>query len=103
MSETRVDTDAVLSRVVGTAEQWRELGRRLQEPFDPSDVDFRVQGKANEQTGRAQVVAYVDARAVQERLDAVVGPGAWSFDWEPLIVDKGEVQIAKGTVTINGV
>jgi hypothetical protein len=84
-------------------EDWDDIARRLREPFDPSDVDFRVQGKANEQTGKAQCVAYVDARAVQDRLDAVVGIGNWSFDWQPLIVDKGEVMVAKGTVTIFGV
>ncbi len=84
-------------------EYWREISTRLQEPFDPQDVDFRVQGKVNEQTGRGQVVAYIDARAVQDRLDAVVGAGNWSFDWQPLVIDKGEVMIAKGTLTINGV
>src|SRR5215469_11844378 len=86
-----------------TREQWDDIARQLSEPFDPRDVDFRVQGKANEQTGRAQVVAYIDARAVQERLDAVVGAGNWSFDWQPLVIDKGEVMVAKGTVTICGV
>jgi hypothetical protein len=86
-----------------TREEWDEIARRLREPFDPNDVDFRVQGKASEQTGKAQVVAYVDARVVQDRLDAVVGIGNWSFDWQPLVIDKGEVMVAKGTVTILGV
>ncbi|HLZ25247.1 MAG TPA: Rad52/Rad22 family DNA repair protein [Ktedonobacterales bacterium] len=84
-------------------EQWDEIARQLREPFDPKDVDFRVQGRANEQTGRAQAVAYIDARAVQDRLDVVVGAGNWSFDWQPLVIDKGEVMVAKGTVTIFGV
>jgi hypothetical protein len=82
---------------------WDEIASRLREPFDPADVDFRVQGRANEQTGRAQVVAYIDARAVQDRLDAVVGAGNWSFDWTPLVIDKGEVMVAKGTIIIHGV
>lgn len=81
---------------------WAEIGRRLREPFNPDSVEFRVQGKAN-QNGKAQVVAYVDARCVQDRLDDVVGPGAWSFDWSPLVVEKGDVQVAKGTVSIHGV
>lgn len=93
-----VDTCQQLSR-----EQWDEIARQLREPFDPRDVDFRVQGRANEQTGRAQVVAYIDARSVQDRLDAVVGAGNWSFDWQPLVIDKGEVMVAKGTLTIFGV
>jgi len=82
---------------------WQRIGAALREPFDPRDVDFRVQGRANEQTGRAQVVAYIDARAVQDRLDAVVGPGSWSFDWQPLVIDKGQVMVAKGILTIHGV
>lgn len=86
-----------------TREQWDEIAGQLREPFDPKDVDFRVQGKANEQTGRAQVVAYIDARVVQDRLDAVVGAGSWSFDWTPLVIEKGEVMIAKGTLTVYGI
>ncbi|WIG57682.1 MAG: Putative DNA-binding protein Erf [Ktedonobacterales bacterium] len=84
-------------------DEWNNISQRLQEPFDPTEVDFRVQGRANEQTGRAQVVAYIDARAVQDRLDEVVGAGNWSFDWIPLVIDKGEVMVAKGTLTIMGV
>lgn len=76
---------------------------RLRAPFDPDEVDFRAQGRANEQTGRAQVVAYIDARAVQDRLDTVIGPEHWSFDWTPLVIDNGEVMVAKGTLTIHGV
>ena len=86
-----------------TREQWDDISRRLQEPFDPREVDFRVQGKVNEQSGRAQVVAYIDARAVQDRLDAVVGAGNWSFDWTPLVVDRGEVMVTKGVLTLYGV
>ena len=86
-----------------TAEQWEDIARRLREPFDPGEVDFRVQGRANEQTGRGQVVAYIDARVVQDRLDAVVGAGNWSFDWTPLVIDNGEVMVAKGTLTVHGI
>ena len=82
---------------------WRELGEKLRRPFDPNDVDFRVQGRVSEQTGKGQVVAYIDARLVQDRLDAVVGPGEWTFEWEPIVVEKGDVQVAKGTLTIHGV
>lgn len=86
-----------------STDEWQRIARALQAPFEPSDVDFRVQGRANEQTGRAQVVAYVDARVVQDRLDSVVGAGGWSFDWTPLVVENGEVMIAKGTLAVHGV
>lgn len=86
-----------------SSEQWREIARGLQAPFARTDVEFRVQGRANDSTGRAQVVAYVDARVVQDRLDDVVGPGNWSFDWEPVAIENGQVMLAKGTLTILGV
>jgi len=82
---------------------WRALGRELCAPFAPEAVEWRVQGKATPNQ-RAQLVAYVSARAVAERLDTVVGPGAWSFDWQPLHLDTaGEVQTARGVLTIYGV
>lgn len=85
------------------SEQWRAVARRLQAPFERGDVEFRVQGRVSDSSGRAQVVAYVDARVVQDRLDDVVGPGNWSFDWEPVAIENGQVMLAKGTLTILGV
>jgi hypothetical protein len=95
------DSKTVIEQI--PSERWEEVSLRLRAPFSPEEVDFRVQGRANEQTGRGQVVAYIDARSVQDRLDAVVGAGNWSFDWTPVVVDNGEVQVAKGTLTIYGV
>jgi len=86
-----------------TAVDWRAIGRELAAPFAPEAVEWRVQGKAAPGQ-RAQVVAYISARAVAERLDSVVGPGGWAFDWQPLHVDAaGEVQTARGVLTIYGV
>jgi hypothetical protein len=95
--QTAQTTEELLAQI-----DWKEISDRLQAPFDPKDVDFRVQGKVNE-SNRGQVVAYIDARVVQDRLDTVVGAGAWSFDWTPLVIENGEVMIAKGTLTIHGV
>lgn len=77
---------------------------RLRAPFDPAEVDFRIQSKFD-RGGKpsAVVVAYIDARTVQDRLDAVVGPQNWAFDWEPVAVVNGTVAAAKGTLTICGV
>jgi hypothetical protein len=76
----------------------------LRAPFDPAEVDFRIQS-TYERNGKTQavVVAYVDARAVQDRLDKVVGPANWSFDWTPLIQTNTAITAAKGTLTICGV
>ena len=91
-------------RPVETREiDWRAVGASLCAPFAPEQVEWRIQGKGGPGV-RAQLVAYVSARAVAERLDDVVTPGGWSFDWQPLHVDaKGEVQTARGVLTIHGV
>jgi len=81
---------------------WLVIGDDLRAPFDPADVDFRVQGKPGK-SGKVQVVCYVDARVVADRLDDTVGPGAWSFTWQAIHLERGEVQLAQGTLAIHGV
>lgn len=85
-----------------TTIDWRDIGEKLRAPFNPEDVDFRPQGNPNA-NGKAQAICYIDARTVADRLDEVVGPGAWSFTYQPIVIDKGEVQLAKGILTIHGV
>ena len=88
---------------MSTDPDWNIIAAELAAPFDPMDVDFRVQGKAST-SGKVQVLAYIDARAVQERLDRVVGPQNWTFEWSPVAIDaKGDIQCAKGTITIYGI
>lgn len=79
--------------------EWQAISQQLKAPFAPAEVDFRVQGKATEQ-GRGQIVAYIDARAVQDRLDSVVGTEGWSFTWEPVAVVNGVVKVAKGSLRL---
>lgn len=81
---------------------WEKIQSGFAMPFLPEQVEFRVQGRPNEQ-GQAAVVAYVDARAVAQRLDDVVGAGAWSFDWEALAIGETGVTIVKGRLTVHGV
>jgi hypothetical protein len=53
----------------------------LAAPFDPSEVKHKpgiVSGN------RALALAYVDARAIQDRLDEVVGVDGWQDDYECL-------------------
>ena len=49
---------------------------RLAQPFDPSVVRWRA-GSSNKDRTRALALAYVSARDVMDRLDAVVGPENW--------------------------
>lgn len=81
---------------------WRAIGAALAAPFDPAEVEWRPQGKTGPGK-RVQLLPYVDARDVQDRLDAVCGVGGWSFELEPVVVDAGELRVARGRLTIHGV
>ena len=48
----------------------------LSAPFPPQDVDWRL-GKTVADKGCGLALAYIDARAAMDRLDAVCGPGGW--------------------------
>lgn len=56
--------------------------KRLTEPFAPQDIEWRV-GRAgkNAKGVWATVLAYITARAIQERLDEVFGPGGWKNEF----------------------
>jgi hypothetical protein len=58
--------------------------KALQAPFDPQNIDWRVQrsGINNNGQGWVQVVAYIDNRAVQQRLDDVCGPENWRDEYD---------------------
>lgn len=85
-----------------TKVQWDTISAELQAPFDPEEVDFRPQSTSKD-SKKGQAICYVDRDVIAARLDAVVGAGNWSFDFVPLVMDKGVVQLAKGTLTIYGV
>jgi hypothetical protein len=71
-------TTAQKSLFTGSAS---ELTRALSEPFEPSEVRFKP---AAVNGNRALALAYVDARAIQDRLDAVLGVDGWQDDYECL-------------------
>jgi hypothetical protein len=81
---------------------WQTVGAALAAPFDPEQVEWRPQGKTAP-GARVQLVAYVDARTVMERLDAVCGAGGWSFALEPIVSDAADLRVARGRLTIGGV
>ncbi len=62
----------------------------LREPFLPGMVQWKAQSTTKDKK-RALAVAYIDARAVMDRLDAVVGAGQWYDQYRVLrIADSGE-------------
>ena len=51
---------------------------KLKEPFSADDIEWRVQRSGTNSKGPwAMVLAYVTARAIQDRLDDVCGPENW--------------------------
>jgi hypothetical protein len=58
---------------------------KLADKFHEKDLDWRAQrtGLTKDGSPWAIVVPYVDARAIMDRLDAVVGPGNWQDEYEP--------------------
>lgn len=50
----------------------------LRSPFPEKDIEWRVQSSRN---GKARVLAYVDARAIMDRLDEVQGPQFWQDEY----------------------
>lgn len=59
--------------------------KQLLEPFPPGDIEWRVQKKV---TGGAMLCAYLTARAVMDRLDAVFGVGGWEDSYETIVLGK---------------
>jgi len=53
-----------------------DIFEQLAAPFDPSEVDWRVGSTTKDKT-KGMALAYIDARTVMDRLDAVCGPAGW--------------------------
>jgi hypothetical protein len=65
----------------------RDLFRRLAAPFEPSEIEWKAQAVKD---NRALAVAYIDARCVEDRLDAVVGPDCWEDEY--VLLPDGNVE-----------
>lgn len=57
---------------------YEEFGK----PFDPGDVSWKLQ-LTNKDKTKGLAVAYLDARAISERLDMVVGQTRWKDEYRP--------------------
>ena len=71
----------------------RTIREELSKPFAPEDLEWRIQ-YADEKKSRGIVVPYVTNRAIQSRLDDVVGVDGWYNDYKPWHgTNKKEAQI----------
>lgn len=68
-----------------------ELAKKLQAPFEESDIKWRVQQAGIPSSGKPYVMAipYVSNRAIQKRLDEVFGPFGWENAYMPTPDGKG--------------
>jgi len=73
--------------VVGVAGWSLAVAEALLRPFPAGMVGWKAQ-TVTKQGDRALAVAYVDARAVQDRLDEVVGPDGWCDEYR-LLTQQG--------------
>lgn len=54
----------------------KDIERELKKPFRPDEIEYRISAKSQDKT-KGLAVAYIQARAVQNRLDEVIGFNNW--------------------------
>ena len=67
----------------------QEILKELKGPFPYEDVDWKVQVMNKDKT-KSMAVAYLDSRAIQKRLDEVVGAMNWRNEFM-LWQDKSQI------------
>lgn len=69
-----------------------KLFEKLSEPFPAHEIEWRI-GSTNKEKTKGMALAYIDARAVMDRLDSVLSPAGWqnkySHAGEKTICDIG--------------
>lgn len=58
----------------------QELFDALSAPFASEDIDWRI-GSTTKDKSKGMALAYIDARAVMDRLDSVCGPDGWQCNY----------------------
>lgn len=81
-----------------------EVFEKLAEPFGYADIEWRV-GRSGEKGGKpwAILLPYVDGRAIQRRLDEVVGPAYWQDEYRQVNGNAKESGfVCRLTVEVDG-
>lgn len=72
---------------------FRQIQAELAKPFAPEDLEWRIQVTSQDKS-KGLAVPYVTNRAIQDRLDEVVGPENWRNEYKPWHKgDKKEAQL----------
>lgn len=75
-----------------------EVMKKLQEPFPPEDIEWRV-GSTNIDKTKGIALAYVTNRAIMNRLDSIFGPFGWKNEFREW---KGSSQLCGISVKVDG-
>ena len=72
------------------------------EAFPADEVEFLSRSK---DSGNTVGMPYIEARSVMARLDKVVGPAGWKFEWECLPGKGGALDgtVIRGRITVLGI
>ena len=84
---------------------WVELRKKLEEPFSIRAIKFKPQ-TISKNRDKALMVAFIDARDVQDRLDSVVGPENWQFTVREIdtgVTSNNKIASVIGALSIFGV
>ena len=82
--------------------KWEVVMNQLKKPFEPKDIEWRVQTATQTQNGyRVLVLPYIQSRKIMERLDQVLGPN-WKDDFECITVNGKQAFRCKISIKVNG-
>ena len=85
-----------------TVEQVRELEAALENPFDPSEIKWRVTNTSSDRR-RGQVIAYADPRSYTDRLNALFTVRGWTREYAVQVIQNFERRDrGNGESTISG-
>ena len=85
-----------------TDEQVRQLEAALENPFDPSEIKWRVTNTTSDRR-RGQVIAYADPRAYTDRLNALFTVRGWTREYAVQVIQNFERKDrGNGESTISG-
>jgi len=76
----------MVNKEKSTSEKLRAIEKKLKAPFHENEIEWRVQkqGMTKNNDPYAMVLAYVQNRAIMDRLDKVVTPFGWQNDFVEL-------------------
>jgi hypothetical protein len=86
----------ITSKYVDIKTYLKEIETKLKAPFRPDEIEYRISAKTADKT-KGLAVAYIQARAVQNRLDEVLG----FTNWKNEIIETANGKICGLSLRIN--